>query len=77
MFHLRPRLISLSPSVANALRRIIIAEIPTMAIDLVQIYSNTSVLFDEFISHRLGLIPLVSTAAENMRYTRVSVSFRF
>jgi DNA-directed RNA polymerase II subunit RPB3 len=57
-------------SFANALRRIILAEIPTMAIDIVNIKSNTSVLFDEFISHRLGLIPIESSEAVKYEFCR-------
>ncbi|MEM3061363.1 MAG: DNA-directed RNA polymerase subunit D [Candidatus Bathyarchaeia archaeon] len=49
-----------SPAFANALRRIIISEIPTMAIDDVVIIENTSTMYDEVLSHRLGLIPLTS-----------------
>lgn len=42
----------------NSLRRIMLSELPKLAIDDVIIYDNTSPLFDEIISHRLGLIPI-------------------
>lgn len=47
-----------SPAFANALRRAMISEVPTLAIEDVRIYDNTSALFDEMLSHRLGLIPI-------------------
>lgn len=48
----------ISIEMINALRRIILTEIPVMAIDEVIILKNDSPLYDEIISHRLGLIPL-------------------
>jgi DNA-directed RNA polymerase subunit D len=42
----------------NSLRRVMLSELPKLAVDDVVIYDNTSALFDEIISHRLGLIPI-------------------
>ncbi len=47
-------------SFANALRRVVINSVPCFAVDRVTFYENTSALFDEYISQRIGLIPLLT-----------------
>jgi len=51
-------LIGLDASIANAFRRILLAEIPSLAIEDVFIFDNTCIIQDEVLAHRLGLIPL-------------------
>lgn len=51
-------LIGIDASLANAFRRILIAEIPTLAIEFVFVHNNTSIIQDEVLAHRLGLVPL-------------------
>jgi len=43
---------------ANTLRRIMGFEVPVMAIEDVEFRKNSSILYDEVIAHRLGLVPL-------------------
>ncbi|TGO50483.1 hypothetical protein BOTNAR_0391g00110 [Botryotinia narcissicola] len=50
-------LIGIDASVANAFRRILIAEIPTLAIEYCFVKNNTSVIQDEVLCARLGLVP--------------------
>ena len=42
----------------NALRRTMMNRVPVLAIEEVSIYENSSVIFDEFLAHRLGMVPL-------------------
>jgi DNA-directed RNA polymerase subunit D len=46
------------PYFVNSLRRVMLSELPKLAVQNAVIYDNTSALFDEIISHRLGLIPI-------------------
>jgi DNA-directed RNA polymerase subunit D len=48
------------PAFVNALRRVIMEEVPTMAIEHVEFTKNNSILYDEMIAHRLGLMPLAT-----------------
>lgn len=51
-------LIGTDAAIANAFRRILLAEVPTLAIETVYVSNNTSIVQDEVLSHRLGLVPL-------------------
>lgn len=54
---------NITPAVANTLRRVMMTEVPTMAIDRVLILENEGVVLDEILSHRLGLVPINAPVA--------------
>ncbi|XP_034669344.1 DNA-directed RNA polymerases I and III subunit RPAC1 [Drosophila subobscura] len=51
-------MIGVYPAIANAFRRLMLSEVPSMAIEKVYIYNNTSIIQDEVLAHRMGLLPL-------------------
>lgn len=52
-------LVGADPPVANGLRRTMISDVPTVAIESVSMEQNTGALHDELIAQRLGLIPIL------------------
>ena len=51
-------MVGVDAAIANAVRRVLLAEVPTMAVEKVFINNNTSIIQDEVLAHRLGLIPI-------------------
>jgi DNA-directed RNA polymerase alpha subunit len=53
-------------ALVNAIRRILISEIPNVALDpdRINIHTNTCSLHNEILSHRLSLIPLCFESSE-------------
>ena len=49
-----------TPAFANGIRRAMVADVPTMAIDTVRFVENSSVMFDEQLALRMGLVPLTT-----------------
>lgn len=51
-------LIGIDTSVANAFRRIMMAEVPSIAVEEIVVTNNTSVIHDEVLAQRIGLVPI-------------------
>eukprot|EP01029_Cantina_marsupialis_P012459 TRINITY_DN2750_c0_g1_i2.p1 TRINITY_DN2750_c0_g1~~TRINITY_DN2750_c0_g1_i2.p1 ORF type:complete len:319 (-),score=108.02 TRINITY_DN2750_c0_g1_i2:133-1089(-) len=51
-------LIGVDASIANALRRVLLAEVPAMAPEHIYISQNTGIMQDEVLAHRIGQIPI-------------------
>ncbi len=49
-----------TPAFANGIRRAMIADVPTLSIETLRVIENSSVMFDEQIALRLGLVPLTT-----------------
>lgn len=58
---------------ANLLRRYIVSNVPVLAIDSVVVYENGSSFIDEYISHRLGMVPISTpnTVPKDFEYVLV------
>ena len=54
----------ITPAFANGIRRAMVADVPTFSIDTVRVIENSSVMFDEQIGLRLGLVPLTTPVDE-------------
>lgn len=60
---------------ANILCGTLMSSIPTIAIDNIIVYSNTSTYYDEYLAHRLGLIPFrFSYTEETLETTELELN---
>jgi DNA-directed RNA polymerase alpha subunit len=50
---------SIPYQILNGLRRIMYSEVPTYTIDFIRLFKNNTYYNDEFLAHRLGLVPFV------------------
>jgi DNA-directed RNA polymerase subunit D len=62
-------------SLANAIRRSA-GEIPILAIDECEIFKNDSVLYDEIIAHRVGLVPLKNQKTKKDGVIEYKIKFK-
>ena len=61
--HVKFSLVGTTLKVANALRRAMLEEVGIMAVDTIDFQMNSSIMTDEYLTHRIEMIPFVSTNA--------------
>ncbi|MGM5483851.1 MAG: DNA-directed RNA polymerase subunit D [Nanobdellota archaeon] len=59
-YNLKYKIENTTPAYINSIRRFCQDYVPTLAIEDVEISQNSSVLYDELLAHRLGLVPLTT-----------------
>lgn len=64
--------VEMGESLANAIRRYV-NQIPTIAIDEVEIHKNDSPLYDEIVAHRMGLIPFKMKKGKGVHELKLKV----
>lgn len=67
-------MVGIDAPLANAFRRILIAEVPTVAIGQVTMYMNTCVIHDENLAHRMGLVPF-KFEPDNLEWRNADAEF--
>ena len=50
----------INPAIANTIRRLVLDEVPVLAVEEINLTKNNSALYDETIAHRIGLVPLTT-----------------
>jgi len=64
----------ITPAFANGIRRAMVAGVPTFSVDTIRVIENTSVMFDEQIGLRLGLVPLTTPESGYVEGDTVTLS---
>jgi DNA-directed RNA polymerase subunit D len=64
----------ITPAFANGIRRAMVADVPTFSVDTVRVVENSSVMFNEQIGLRLGLVPLTTPVGEFEQGAEVTLS---
>lgn len=54
--------------ILNAIRRTIMLHVPVLGIKEVSVYKNESVMPDEMLAHRIGLVPIYSDDVDDKEY---------